>query len=61
MLKRGVMMPWLAISQAHGDKELALTLDAFDGALEVYARALDAGVETQLNGPAIKPVFRTHN
>lgn len=61
MLKRGVMMPWLAISQAHGDAELATTLDAFDGALGVYKQALDAGVETQLNGPAIKPVFRTHN
>jgi glutamate-1-semialdehyde 2,1-aminomutase len=61
MLKRGVMMPWLAISQAHGDAELATTLDAFDGALAVYRQALDAGVETQLNGPAIKPVFRTHN
>lgn len=61
MLKRGVMMPWLAISQAHGDAELATTLEAFDGALAVYRQALDAGVETQLNGPAIKPVFRTHN
>jgi glutamate-1-semialdehyde 2,1-aminomutase len=55
------MMPWLAISQAHGDAELQITLDAFDGALAVYAQALDKGVETRLDGPAIKPVFRTHN
>jgi glutamate-1-semialdehyde 2,1-aminomutase len=61
MLKRGVMMPWLAISQAHGETELALTLDAFDGALGVYKQALENGVDSQLNGPAIKPVFRTHN
>ena len=61
MLKRGVMMPWLAISQAHGDAELAMTLDAFDGTLEVYKQALEGGIESQLNGPAIKPVFRTHN
>ena len=61
MLRRGVMMPWLAISQAHGDTELAMTVDAFDGALAVYRRALDGGVDTQLSGPAIKPVFRTHN
>ncbi|RZJ37486.1 MAG: glutamate-1-semialdehyde 2,1-aminomutase, partial [Brevundimonas sp.] len=46
MLKRGVMMPWLAISQAHGETELAMTLDAFDGALAVYRQALDSGVET---------------
>lgn len=61
MLKRGVMMPWLAISQAHGDAELDVTLAAFDGALAVYSQALDAGVESRLQGPAIKPVFRTHN
>jgi len=61
MLKRGVMMPWLAISQAHGDQELAITLNAFDGALGVYYQALETGVDSQLNGPAIKPVFRTHN
>jgi glutamate-1-semialdehyde 2,1-aminomutase len=61
MLKRGVMMPWLAISQAHGDTELSMTLEAFDGALAVYRQALDAGVETRLNGPSIKPVFRSHN
>lgn len=61
MLKRGVMMPWLAISKAHGDAELALTMDAFDGALGVYRQALENGVDSRLNGPAIKPVFRTHN
>jgi glutamate-1-semialdehyde 2,1-aminomutase len=61
MLKHGVMMPWLAVSQAHGQSELDLTLQAFDGALAVYARALTDGVEEHLNGAAIKPVFRTHN
>lgn len=61
LLKRGVMMPWVAISQAHGDAELAHTIDAFDGALGVYSQALEAGIDTRLNGPAIKPVFRTHN
>jgi glutamate-1-semialdehyde 2,1-aminomutase len=61
MLSRGVMMPWLAISQSHGDQELATTLDAFDGALGVYSQALETGVDSQLKGPAIKPVFRTHN
>lgn len=61
MLKRGVMMPWISIAQAHGDTEMALTLDAVDGALGVYAQALDTGVEQFLRGPAIKPVFRSHN
>lgn len=61
LLKRGVMMPWIAISQAHGPSELQLTLEALDGALGVYAQALDGGVESFLQGPAIRPVFRTHN
>ena len=61
MLKGGVMMPWVAVSQAHGEEELELTGKALDRAMAALARALDEGVETQLEGPAIKPVFRTHN
>ncbi|HEY0625303.1 MAG TPA: glutamate-1-semialdehyde 2,1-aminomutase [Allosphingosinicella sp.] len=61
MLKRGVMMPWIAFSQAHGEEELSITADALDGTLAVYARALEDGVERHLAGPAVKPVFRTHN
>lgn len=61
LLRRGVMMPWLAFSQSHGDAEIDFTLDALDGALGVYARALDGSVERFLEGPAVKPVFRSHN
>ena len=61
MLKRGVMMPWISFSQSHGATELAMTLEAMDGALGVYKQALEAGVEGLLDGPAIKPVFRSHN
>jgi glutamate-1-semialdehyde 2,1-aminomutase len=61
MLRRGVMMPWISFSLAHGEEELALTAEALDGALEVYARALNDGVGRHLVGTAVKPVFRTHN
>jgi len=61
MIRNGVMMPWVAVSQSHGDTELALTLDAADKALAVLKRALDSKVEDFLLGPAIKPVFRSHN
>lgn len=61
MIRNGVMMPWVAVSQSHGDTELALTLDAADKALAVLKQALDSKVEDFLLGPAIKPVFRSHN
>jgi glutamate-1-semialdehyde 2,1-aminomutase len=61
MLRRGVMMPWIAFSQAHGDAELALTLEALDGMMGVYREALENGVDNLLEGPAVKPVFRPHN
>lgn len=61
MVRRGVLMPWIAVSHAHGNTELEMTLTAAEGALEIYARALDEGAEHYLDGPAIKPVFRRYN
>lgn len=61
MIRRGVLMPWIAQSFAHGEVELQRTLEAARGALKVYAQALDGGVERFLEGPAIKPVFRQFN
>lgn len=61
LLKRGVMMPWIAVSQSHGDAEFDLTAAALDGALATYARALGGRIEDFLQGNPIRPVFRTHN
>lgn len=61
MLRNGVMMPWVAISAAHGDDELSRTLEAVRAAMTVYRRALDEGVERYLVGEAIRPVFRQFN
>ncbi len=61
MIKGGVLMPWVALSRAHGDAELDLTLTAARKALAVYAAALSDGVEQHLVGPPVKPVFRAHN
>ena len=61
MIKARVLMPWVAISLAHGDDELAKTLEAARGALSVYANALQDGVARYLEGPAVKPVFRKYN
>lgn len=61
MLRRGVMMPWISFSQAHGASELEQTLEALDGTAAIYARALEDGTDALLEGPAVKPVFRSHN
>ena len=61
MIKEGVLIPWVAISFAHGEQELAYTLNAARRALTVYRQALDEGVASYLVGRAIRPVFRTHN
>lgn len=61
MIKNGVLMPWIAISYAHNEKELNYTMNAVKNALQVYSYGLEEGVEKYLMGPAIKPVFRTFN
>jgi glutamate-1-semialdehyde 2,1-aminomutase len=61
MLTGGVMMPWIAVSAAHGEIELELTLIAARKALAVYKQALDHGVDRYLRGHALKPVFRRYN
>lgn len=61
LIRRGVLAPSLVVSQAHDDTAIAETLDALDGALEIYARALEDGVERYLVGRASQPVFRRFN
>jgi len=61
MIKNGVLMPWIALSLAHGNIELEKTLEAVRNSLKIYAMALDSGVEKYLIGDPIKPVFRKYN
>lgn len=61
MIKNGVLMPWIALSYAHGDKELELTRKALEKTFEVYQKAVSEGYEKYLIGNPIKPVFRKHN
>jgi glutamate-1-semialdehyde 2,1-aminomutase len=61
LIKNGVMMPYIALCQSHGEKELEITLNAVNKSLRVYKKALDEGVEKYLHGPSIKPVFRKFN
>jgi len=60
-IRRGVLMPSLVVSYSHGDAEIDRTVEAIRGALEVYRRALESGVDRFLEGRPVKPVFRPRN
>ena len=56
-IRRGVLMPSLVVSYSHTDDDIDRTLEAIDGALAVYAQAMNGGVESFLVGPPSCPVF----
>jgi glutamate-1-semialdehyde 2,1-aminomutase len=60
-IKRGVLMPSLVVSYSHTDADIDATIDAIDGALEVYARALEDGAESHLIGRTTEIVYRAFN
>jgi glutamate-1-semialdehyde 2,1-aminomutase len=49
-IRRGVLMPSLAVSYSHTEEDIDLTVAALDGALGVYRRAIDDDVERYLIG-----------
>ena len=50
--------PPFVVSHSHQDDDIDRTIDAVDGALAVYARAMAAGsVDGLLVGPPSHPVF----
>lgn len=57
-IKRGVLAPSLVVSYSHTNADIDATIDAFDGALAVYQKALEEGVDKFLVGQPVKPVFR---
>lgn len=61
MINNGVLIPWIALSYAHGEKELEITKNALEKTFEVYKKAINEGYEKYLVGNPIKPVFRKFN
>ncbi len=61
MVSNGVLMNYISPSFAHGDPEVARTVEAARASLVVFGRALEEGHDKLLNGPPIKPVFRPYN
>ena len=60
-IRRGLLAPSLVTSYSHGPDEIAETIEAADGALAVYAQALEAGVERYLFGRPSESVYRKFN
>jgi glutamate-1-semialdehyde 2,1-aminomutase len=61
LLKRGVLGQSLVISAAHTDEDIALTVSAAHGALDVYAKAVANGTtEGLLVGRPVAPAMREH-
>lgn len=58
IIRRGVLAPSLVVSYSHSDDDIDRTVEAIDGALGVYRRALEDGPETHLVGRPVQPVFR---
>jgi glutamate-1-semialdehyde 2,1-aminomutase len=61
IIRRGVIGPSLVVSYAHTDEDIDRTIEVFDEAMKIYARALEDGVENYLVGPPSSPVYRTYN
>jgi glutamate-1-semialdehyde 2,1-aminomutase len=61
LIQRGVLAPSLVVSYAHKDEDIDETIAAFDGAMAVYADALQDGAERFLVGAPSNPVYRTFN
>jgi glutamate-1-semialdehyde 2,1-aminomutase len=61
LIKRGVIAPSIVVSYAHKDVDIDQTIDAFDGAMEIYSRALSDGAESFLVGPPSEMVYRAYN
>jgi glutamate-1-semialdehyde 2,1-aminomutase len=59
-IRRGILAPSLVVGYTHTDGDIDCTIDAFEGALGTYAKALNDGIERHLVGRPSKPVFRRH-
>lgn len=60
-IRRGILAPSLVVSYAHGDDDIDRTIEAFDGALAIYAKAISDGADRYLVGRPSEVVFRKFN
>jgi glutamate-1-semialdehyde 2,1-aminomutase len=58
LIRGGIIAPSFVVSFSHSDEDIDRTIGVVDRALDVYAKALDGGVEKYLTGRPVKPVNR---
>jgi glutamate-1-semialdehyde 2,1-aminomutase len=61
MIARGILIPYVSLSQSHTEAEISITLDAVRDFLPCYQAALDGELKRLLVGAPVKPVFRKYN
>ena len=60
-IARGLLAPSFVVSYSHTEDDVDRTVEIVDQALDVYAAALEGGVERFLRGRPVKPVYRRFN
>ena len=60
-VRRGLIAPNLVVGYSHTEADLRAAAARIAGALAVYRKALEDGVERHLVGRPVKPVFRRFN
>jgi glutamate-1-semialdehyde 2,1-aminomutase len=61
LIARGVLAPSLVVSYSHSDEDIRRTVAAFDGALAVYAEAIQQGLGGRLRGRPSQVIYRGWN
>ncbi len=60
LIERGVLATSLVVSYSHSESDIDRTIGIFGEAFEVYARALEDGVDRYLKGRPVKPAIRPY-
>jgi glutamate-1-semialdehyde 2,1-aminomutase len=61
LLAQGILAPSFVVTYSHTEGDIDRTVEATRAALDIYARALEDGVDKYLGGPSVKPVYRRYN
>jgi len=61
IIKRGILAPSFVVSYAHTVEDINRTIEAVDGTMAIYRKALEGNIDQMLEGRSVKPVFRCRN